>query len=166
MEPCPTPNAPIPHAAIAFAALQAVEAPAVRADPAEVLALVRGLVAGRERRRLSRRRYVPAGAATEILHATGGAPTVVPAPGSLPGIDEGHAGISVYRTVAAGRVADRHVAFGSRVLVSRRAPERGEWLLVATRGSLRLAVADSARRPEGWETARIVGVVEGVVSSQ
>ena len=154
----------IPNAELAFAALRAVDPDERRADPADALAIASGLTFPLFPRRALRRSPYPAGAATEILASGTGIPSVGPAPGSLPGFDERLAGVALYRTVAAGRLGDRHVPEGARVMVGQRLAEKGEWLLVATAGALRLVEAGQGGRPMGRATGRVLGVVEGIVS--
>lgn len=154
----------LPNAELAFAALRAVGAAERTADPADALAIVRRLaLSGRHRRTLRRSPY-PAGAVVEIQPSTAGAPSVAPAPGSLRGFDERLACVALYRTVAPGRLGDRHVPQGARVMVGQRLAERGEWLLVATGSGLRLVEAGQGGRPASRGRARVLGVVEGIVT--
>jgi|GEM_PF-5103346 len=154
----------IPNAELAFAALRAVDPAARRADPADALAIARGLTLPRPRRLALRRSPYPAGAASEVLPSGAGVPSVAPAPGSLRGFDERLAGVALYRIVSAGRLGDRLVPEGARVMVGQRLAEKGEWLLVATAGALRLMEAGQGGRPSSRASGRVLGVVEGIVS--
>jgi len=154
----------IPNAELAFAALRAVGTAERVADPADALALVRRLALSGSRRRTLRRSPYPAGAAVELLPSASGAPSVAPAPGSLRGFDERLAAVALYRTVAPGRLGDRHVPQGARVMVGQRPAEKGEWLLVATGSGLRLVEAGQGGSPSSRGRGRVLGVVEGIVS--
>lgn len=88
-------------------------------------------------------------------------PTLVPAPGSVSRLDVERLGLRVYRCASSARIGSWDLRQGARVLLSRRAPEPGDLVAVATRSALRLSEFEAeARVPEG----RIIGVVEGVIS--
>ncbi|HWV37786.1 MAG TPA: hypothetical protein VN033_04830 [Vulgatibacter sp.] len=154
----------IPNAELAFAALRAIGAAERRADPADALEIVRRLASPAPRRPVLRRSPYPAGAVVEIHPPGAGAPSVAPAPGALRGFDEEVAGVALYRTVAPGRLGDRHVPWGATVMVGQRPAEKGEWLLVATGSGLHLVEAGQGGRPATRRSARVLGVVEGIVS--
>lgn len=113
--------------------------------------------------KLERRLPVGAGARTEIFPAPATKPTIAPAPGSVPTVDEGQTGLRVYRVCASGELGGWTLAAGSSVLLSRRTPEPGDLIAVATRRSIHLALADG--RSRGRE-GRVIGVVEGVIHSR
>lgn len=90
-----------------------------------------------------------------------GMPTLVPAPASVPGLDESREGITVYRCAAGGRLGGWIIRSGARVLLARRLPEAGDLVAVATRRSVRLTLV---RDPSATvEEGRIIGVVEGII---
>jgi hypothetical protein len=88
-----------------------------------------------------------------------GAIRVVPAPGSVPGLDEGRSRLTVFRTLDDGRVLGRSVPAGARLLVARREPAVGDIAVYATRRTLGLCPA-GAPPPGG----RVLGVVEAVIA--
>ncbi len=162
---------PKPAAELAWAALRAVNTPTSPRfyDPAAALELASSLephpsLDCSPSRLLRRRRLqVAAGAVVEVMAGqVAGGPRLEPAPGSLPGLDERVADVSVYRVASAGRVGDRILPLGARILVGKRLAEKGDLLLIATRCSLRLVPADHV---EGrLSEPRILGVVEGIVA--
>lgn len=91
-----------------------------------------------------------------------GVPTLVPAPASVPGLDETREGITVYRCAAGGRLGGWIIRSGARVLLSRRLPEAGDLVAVATRRSVRLSLVRESS--EEVEEGRIIGVVEGIIA--
>jgi hypothetical protein len=89
----------------------------------------------------------------------GGTIRVVPAPGAVPGLDEGRNRLTVFRSLDDGTVLGRAVPTGARLLVSRRAPAVGDVAVFATRRTLGLCPAGAP--PAG---GRVLGVVEAVIA--
>jgi hypothetical protein len=84
---------------------------------------------------------------------------LVPAPGAVPGLDEGPARVTVFRSLDGGRVLGREVPAGARVVVSRRDPRAGDIAVYSTRRAIGLCPLVAP--PPG---ARILGVVEAVIA--
>lgn len=153
-------------AAAAFSALAELSVRLSEGAPADAalpLGMARSLTAARRRegRRPASLR-VPAGAATEVFQGPrSGSPLLAPAPGSVPGLDEVREGLSIFRPVVAGRVEGRELSESDRVVISRRAPARGELAVVADHRAVRIVTAG----PHGILPAgvRLLGSVEAIV---
>lgn len=131
-------------------------------DPARALGLALALCAPLPAR--ARRTRVPAGAACEVeTDANAGPPSLTPAPGSVPGIDESREDLRIYRTLAASRLSGRHLAAGSRVVVSRRFPGTGDLAVVATRRAVRVIATGPGGAVPLPPDGRFLGTVEAVI---
>ena len=84
---------------------------------------------------------------------------LVPAPGSVHGLDEGATRLTVFRTLDAGSVLGREVSAGARIVVSRQAPAVGDVAVFATRRAIGLCAL--AAPPRG---ARIRGGGAAVIA--
>lgn len=121
--------------------------------PVVSLALAKGAA-------LRDQRVDPDGTAAQASASAGsdGALRIVPAPGSVSGLDEGRFRLTVFQALDDGYVLGREVAAGARIVVSRRSPTTGDVTVYATRRTVGLF--PHVGPPRG---ARIVGVVEAVI---
>lgn len=136
-------------------------------DASRALELASELAAPKSlpRRRSGLHRAVQAGAVVEIEREfSPGSPPLAPT------VSERypHGDIKEFVALATGMVGGRTLIRGERLLVVRREPEAGDWVVVATRRGIRIAVArgpgKALLRPCGLpEEGRALGVVEAIL---
>lgn len=169
------PTTPVEAADDAWSALQELTSHldvCALAGAADALALARGLVAPRSfprRRRSSLSHRVGPGALVEIERDSSvGPPTLSPTWSDSSGSFK-HADVREYRVLARGRIGGRNLETGASLVVARRPPEAGDWIVVVDRRGIRPVVAGPrgaiARGPEGiLGEGRVLGVVEAVLA--
>lgn len=137
-------------------------------EASRALELASGLAAPQSlprRRRTGLQRMVQAGSVVEIEREfSAGSPPLAPT------VSERYArgDIKEFVALATGSIGGRTLVRGESLLVVRREPEAGDWVVVATRRGIRIAVSSGPRRallrPCGLpEEGRALGVVEAIV---